>query len=86
MIDSLFCYYESIDSIFLSCRCVPGDLWQQGMDNIVHLSILPHPHAWHMAGLKNMLGRLTKMKTEITFLVQNLLVVTRKTAISALAL
>ena len=39
-----------------------------------------------MAGLKNMLGRLTKMKTEITFLVQNLLVVTRKTAISALAL
>ena len=86
MTDSLFCYYESIDSILLSCRCVPGDLWQQGMGNIVHLSILHHPHTWHMAGLKNMLGRLTKMKIETTFLVQNLLVVTRQTAVSAPAL
>ena len=56
------------------------------MGNIVHLSILPHPHAWHIAGLKNMLGRLTNMKIEITFLVQNLLVVTRQTAVSAPAL
>lgn len=85
MTDSLFCYYESIDSILLSCRCVPGDLWQQGMGDIVHLSILPHPHAWHMAGLKNTLGRLTKM-IEITFLVQNLLVVTRQTTVSVPAL
>lgn len=68
--------------MLFNCGCVPGGLGLQGMDN-THISIRFHqPHAWHVAGLKNMLDELTKTKMETMFLLQYLSVTTRQTASS----